>query len=436
MSQIVTYVGVSNKKPTMFKRIPLSMLTEGFVLASAVHDDSLRLLLGPGMPITRDLMAGLFKRGIRDVVVAEKDWQRLTAFGASGRARKALPRHAPVNVELQNDVTRALDQELGGMSSQITPSENPFSQHVARHGAEAYSRESMDAVLEQHEQAVEQVDTFLSQLQNGESVSSEVVRDVTKNALSRAKDDLDLFVCMGINPGDNTEIAVHSTNVSILAVAIGATLGQDEDALTDLSMGCLVHNAGMLKIDETLYQSASLVDESDFVEIAKHPVIATDMLYKNMSRVSLGVRMIVYQMHERNDGSGYPRGRTAEAIHPLAKIAAAADAYVALVSRRPHRPAMLPYFAMTKMLEDVKAGLYDPQVVRALLQTISLFPIGSYVELNDGRMAKTIRANGPSYDRPVVEVGRGPTAEVIDLTERPELQVVKARGQHELALAR
>lgn len=421
----------------MFKRIPLSLLSEGFILASAVHDDSLRLLLGPGMPITKELMAGLHKRGIRDVVVTEKDWQRLTAFGAQGKSRKALPRHSPVSLELQSDVTRALDGELAKFGEcQITPSDNPFSHFITPHGAEAYDRGGMDAMLEHHEHSIEQVDALLKQLRTGESVSAEVIRDVTKQSLAKAKDDFDLFVCMGINPADNSEIAVHSANVATLAVALGAMLGQDEDALTDLSMGCLVHNAGMLQIDETLYQSASLIDESDFVEIAKHPVIATDMLYENMSRVSVGVRMIVYQMHERCDGSGYPRGKTADAIHPLAKIAAVADAYVALVSKRPHRPAMLPYYAMAKMLEDVREGLYDPGVVRALLHTISLFPIGSYVELSDGRMAKTIRANGPSYDRPIVEIVGRTGTEVIDLTEAPDLKVVKARSNLEMAAAR
>ncbi|MGC3966407.1 MAG: HD domain-containing phosphohydrolase [Pirellulales bacterium] len=340
----------------MYKRIPLSMLTEGFILASAVHDDSLRLLLGPGMPITQELMAGLYKRGIRDVVVTEKDWNRLTAFGATGRARKALPRHAPVDVVMQTDVTRALDGELAGIDAQITPSDNPFSQNITPRGAEAYDRRNMDVVLEQHQQCVDQVDDFLSRLQSGASVSSEVVRDVTKQALSRAKDDLDLFVCMGINPGDNNEIAAHSTNVSVLAVAVGAMLGQDEEALTDLSMGCLVHNAGMLKIDESLYQSASLVDESEFVEIAKHPVIATDMLYKNMSRVSLGVRMIVYQMHERNDGSGYPRGRTAESIHPLSKIAAVADAYCAARFAPPAPPGAAAVFRHDEDARRRKVG--------------------------------------------------------------------------------
>ncbi|MBL9094197.1 MAG: HD domain-containing protein [Planctomycetaceae bacterium] len=417
----------------MFRRIPLTMLSEGYVLASAVHDDGLRLLLGPGMPISKDLMSGLHKRGIRDVVVAERDWRRLTAFSSQGKSRKALPRHLPVRLQTHTESSRELDAALeAAPDCHITPSENPFSQHIERRGATAYDRENMDAMLDHHQEAVEQVDELMRQLNRGGEVSAEAVRSVTGQALERARQDLDLFVCMGINPSESNEISVHSSNVSVLAVALGAMLNLDTEALTDLGMGCLVHNAGMLKIDEQLYKSPDLVNEQDFVEIAKHPVIATDMLYKNMSRVSLGVRMIVYQMHERCNGCGYPRGRTGETIHPLAKIAMVADAYVALVSKRPHRPAMLPYFAMTKMLEDVKDGLYDSNVVRALLHTVSLFPIGSFVELSDGRIGKTIRANGPNYDRPIVEVrekGSSRPSEIVDLSDEPLIRVVKALAQ-------
>jgi HD-GYP domain-containing protein (c-di-GMP phosphodiesterase class II) len=140
--------------------------------------------------------------------------------------------------------------------------------------------------------------------------------------------------------------------------------------------------------------------------------------------------MVAYQIHERCDGSGYPRGRAAPQIHPLAKIAGVADTFTALVSRRPYRPGMLPYHAMVKMLQDVGLGLYDAQIVRALLNTVSLFPIGSYVALSDGRLGKVIRSNGGTYDRPVLETWErndlGADPKLVDLREHPDLKVVRA----------
>jgi hypothetical protein len=87
---------------------------------------------------------------------------------------------------------------------------------------------------------------------------------------------------------------------------------------------------------------------------------------------------------------------------------------------------MLPYYAMEKMVKDVSQGVYDPQVVRGLLRTIGLFPLGSYVELSDGSVGRVIRAN-ENYTRPVLErwnaghLSAPPT--VIDLMYEPELSV-------------
>jgi HD-GYP domain-containing protein (c-di-GMP phosphodiesterase class II) len=143
--------------------------------------------------------------------------------------------------------------------------------------------------------------------------------------------------------------------------------------------------------------------------------------------------MVAYQMHERCNGSGYPRGRTAAQIHPLAKIAAVADVFLALVSMRPHRAPVSPYRAIEMILYDTQRQLYDPYVVRALLGAISLFPLGSYVRLSDDRIAKVIRTNPRRYDRPIVEIeqdSRSTTPpEVVDLALRPEVRVVRALGR-------
>jgi HD-GYP domain-containing protein (c-di-GMP phosphodiesterase class II) len=414
----------------MFRRVPLAMLTEGLVLASAIQDDHLRMLLNAGVPVTQDLIVSLHKRDIRTVVVTERDWQRIAAFSSTGKSRTTLPHHSQVRSAETNDGTKELDYDLDRLAScAIVPSDDPFHAKLRSPGMTRYERETITKVIDHHHQTVEQVEYLLQRLESGNSVCAGTVLATSQESLIRAAEDLDLFVCMGINPDDKSSIFSHSTRVATLAVAVGVKLGLDEKSLCELGMGCLVHDAGMLKIDPLIYESKTVLGPNDFVEIAKHPIISTDMLYKNMEGVPLGVRMVVYQMHERCDGSGYPRGTTGDKIHPLAKIAAVADAYVALVSNRPHRPAMLPYHAIAKMLADVKEGLFDSAAVRALLYTVSLFPIGSFVEMNDGRVGKSIRANGPSYDRPIIEVWKrtnlSAAPEVVDLSGSANLKVVK-----------
>jgi HD-GYP domain-containing protein (c-di-GMP phosphodiesterase class II) len=411
----------------MFRRISTTMLTDGLVLASAIHDDQQRLLLGAGLRVTRELIAGLLVRNVQEVFVSEKDWRRITAFSSAGKSAKSLPQR---QVERGRFSNSALDAAADRFSSTaILPSDDPFQATFQTKGVESYDRRRMDQIVDQHAAAVDQVCELLETLGGDGAIAVDDVQDVVTQSLAQAVEDIDLFVSMGINPGLNTSIYAHSQNVATLAVAIGARMGLNANTLRDLGIGCLVQNAGMLKLDSVLLDSTEILNDDDFVEIAKHPLISTDMLYQNMKGVPLAVRMIVYQIHERCDGSGYPRGCTADKIHPLAKIAAVADAYIALVSPRPYRHAMMPYHAMTKMLTDVKNGLFDSAVVRALLNTVSLFPIGSYVELNSAQVGKTIRSNGASYDRPILEVWerRNLTAkpQVVDLAAEADLKVVR-----------
>ena len=74
-----------------YRRVPLSMLYEGATLASGVRDENGRLLLNSGVAITPELLAGLFKRGIRSVVVSEADWQALSAFNSRRTGAKPYP---------------------------------------------------------------------------------------------------------------------------------------------------------------------------------------------------------------------------------------------------------------------------------------------------------------------------------------------------------
>jgi hypothetical protein len=90
---------------------------------------------------------------------------------------------------------------------------------------------------------------------------------------------------------------------------------------------------------------------------------------------------------------------------------------------------MLPYKALERMIYGVHDGRYDSAVVRALLQCVSLFPVGSFVKLSDGRRAKVIRPNADLFHRPIVEIWTPDNAsgvpQVVDLAQDENLSVVR-----------
>ena len=215
--------------------------------------------------------------------------------------------------------------------------------------------------------------------------------------------------------------------MATIATAIGIIYGLDDQALVDLAIGCQLHDAGMLLVPKQLYELKRKLDEREFKAVTAHPDHTLRLL--DGMEVSLQARLVVAQIHERCNGEGYPSGYKADEIHELAKIAAVADTFVALVSERPYRTAMQPYFAMLKILDGVKQGFFAPAVVRSLLQAVSLFPLGSYVALDGSFVGRVIRSNPERYDRPTIEMWNADATDrdpsVVDLAEESGLAILK-----------
>jgi hypothetical protein len=134
----------------------------------------------------------------------------------------------------------------------------------------------------------------------------------------------------------------------------------------------------------------------------KHPLYTVELLEQVLGISDL-IRVVSSQIHECFDGSGYPAGRSGQGIHPFARILGVADAYISLTSEMRGRPAVIPCDAMVCLLYQGRQGTFDREAVRALVRTLSMFPIGSHVRLKDGSEAKVLRANRTQYTRPMVQ---------------------------------
>ena len=133
------------------------------------------------------------------------------------------------------------------------------------------------------------------------------------------------------------------------------------------------------------------------------------------------VGLVCFQIHEKPNGTGYPLGRSADTIHLFAKILAVADSYLAMISPRPHRPAVMPYAAMECLLRTASQKTLDAEVVRTLLQALSLFPVGSYITLSDNSSARVMRRHPESYMTPIVQVIQDYRGCRLDLTDEKSI---------------
>jgi len=155
----------------------------------------------------------------------------------------------------------------------------------------------------------------------------------------------------------------HSDNVTRIALAIAKTMGLPTDLQAKIRIAGLLHDIGKIGIPDRVLKKKSALTEAEWALIRAHPSIGSDILSK--APLLRDIVPMVRAHHERYDGKGYPRALSGDQIPLAARILAVADAYDAMTSDRPYRPAMDAERSLAEL--QAKAGTqFDPQVVAAV----------------------------------------------------------------------
>lgn len=158
-------------------------------------------------------------------------------------------------------------------------------------------------------------------------------------------------------------LSTHSSNVAIYVAVLARELGILGNELTQIVGGALLHDIGKLDTQDHILTKPERLDEFEFREVRKHPSFGLQRLLSGQQRLSFGQLMMVYQHHEKLNGSGYPVGILDNEIHPWAKICAVVDAFEALTSQRPQRKPLSLETALA-VLEKISRTELDAECVR------------------------------------------------------------------------
>lgn len=239
----------------------------------------------------------------------------------------------------------------------------------------------------------------------------------------------------------------HSVEVAVAGVILGIRHRLGETELRQLAMGCLCHDIGKVLIPREILDKTGPLTEAEEEELRRHP----DEGYKIMQQVSssedIVARHIVWQHHERQDGSGYPRGLKGTNLYghqrkrpfglglmlPMAEIAAVANVYCALASDQPRRKALPPAQVATSLKRMAGTHL-NRDIVGGFLSVFPTYPVGDRVSLRGGDLqghAGVVTAiNSGNVNRPMVRVLFSPDGESIpqfevDTSQDPELEILE-----------
>ncbi|MBI4613148.1 MAG: HD domain-containing protein [Planctomycetes bacterium] len=210
---------------------------------------------------------------------------------------------------------------------------------------------------------------------------------------------------------NNTYLKNHSLNVAKLAIYLGLGCGYPDSVLEVLGISALLHDIGMAKVPDSILCKPSSLSRDEWKELRKHPDHGEDLFRKIETSGDLAshvVATVAREHHERADGSGYPYGKTSPDLHEFSKIISIADSYEAMTSPRAHRSGLYPHEAMKALIRETRSGKYDEGLVKVFVRSMSIYPIGSYVRLSTGEVARVVASSQSSVQRPIVRIVQGP----------------------------
>jgi putative two-component system response regulator len=156
----------------------------------------------------------------------------------------------------------------------------------------------------------------------------------------------------------------HCARLAHYATALGEYIGLDEDDLSVLYRGGVLHDVGKIAVPDSVLLKPGPLTPEEFEFMKRHTTVG-DELCADL-RALRRVRPIIRQHHERQDGSGYPDGLTGDAIALLAQIVGVVDVYDALTTPRPYKPALNPDAALDCLIGEARRGLHQNVLVEAL----------------------------------------------------------------------
>ncbi|MFR8116421.1 MAG: HD domain-containing phosphohydrolase [Clostridia bacterium] len=160
----------------------------------------------------------------------------------------------------------------------------------------------------------------------------------------------------------------HSDRVSEYSVLIGKKLGLDEKTLHILKIGGLFHDIGKIGIPDSILLKESKLSDEEYSQIKNHPMIGVHML--GDAAIFTDILPIVKHHHERYDGRGYPSQLVGDDIPYVARIAAVADTFDAMTSKRSYRDS-LPIDVVRAEIERCSGSQFDPNIAKVFLDIMN-----------------------------------------------------------------
>jgi HD-GYP domain-containing protein (c-di-GMP phosphodiesterase class II) len=386
------YIGNGKDKKNMSNKIKISDLKEGMKFDKPVYIDGNNLLVPPNIPIK------------------QKDIDRLVRWEID-------------EVETEGNIINEISPPIDFSDIEIQINNSVL---------------NLDG--KQSEWVHQITDVFENIRKKRVSMSEtnhQMIESITKELIDEIDEHPQVVINNIIHTKKNTVmLPLSALNCASIAAIIAKNNKIPQFRIMQIITASLLHDTGMLRMPEEIINKEGKLTPDELNKIRRHPFHSYQIVMQELKyHEDIGI-MVLYH-HEKWDGNGYPKSIKGDTIPLGARIIAVADAYEAMLNRRPYRDALIGYNAMKNILSD-NGTHFDPDILKSFLQCFGIYPIGSYVLLNNSMVGLVIGVNSNAPMRPRLKLlydhngNKVTESNDVDLLENEKLFIVKAINPKEI----